>query len=238
MLSHSANSTWHNHRPPVCIAERGIKAENPYARRPPFVSTIVASLHHNAASSTLLRCVRIVLLINRAPDWRYHEVLRAVGVRDDAMARIRICLTFKHQLWQWTYLLAAWETGIRSRSKSSLRRLFNSVRRRNLRSAIDCLFFLTWEGSDASRDEYWGIVLCWTCLLEAVDSWRTAATLCQRQFKLAREGWLNVLWLWLASIELLFKTLRSVSEEDAFKVLMEMFSASYERGSHLGSVLV
>merc|ERR1712098_197792 len=39
-------------------------------------------------------------------------------------------------------LFDACETGIRSLSKSSLRRVFNSVRRRSLRSAIDCLFFL------------------------------------------------------------------------------------------------
>ena len=52
------------------------------------------------------------------------------------------------------YLFAACETGILSRSKSSRRRLFNSVRRRSLRSAIDCLFFLICDGSPTSRDEY------------------------------------------------------------------------------------
>jgi hypothetical protein len=50
------------------------------------------------------------------------------------------------------YLFAAWETGMRSLSRSSRRREFNSVRRRSLRSAIDCLFFFIWPGS--SREEY------------------------------------------------------------------------------------
>lgn len=52
------------------------------------------------------------------------------------------------------YLFAAWETGIRSRSRSSRSRLFSSVRRRSFRSAIDCLFFFIWPGSAASRDAY------------------------------------------------------------------------------------
>lgn len=51
-----------------------------------------------------------------------------------------------------TYLLDACETGMRSRSRSSLNRLFNSVNLLNLRSAIDCLFFFACE-SPTSREE-------------------------------------------------------------------------------------
>ena len=45
-------------------------------------------------------------------------------------------------------------TGMRSLSRSSRSRLFNSVKRRNLRSAIDCLFFLICDGSPTSREVY------------------------------------------------------------------------------------
>lgn len=53
-----------------------------------------------------------------------------------------------------SYLLLAWLTGIRSRSRSSRRRLLSSVRRRSFRSAMLCLFFLIWVGSPTSREVY------------------------------------------------------------------------------------
>ena len=52
------------------------------------------------------------------------------------------------------HLFEAWLTGIRSLSRSSRSRLFNSVNRRSLRSAILCLFFLICDGSPTSRDVY------------------------------------------------------------------------------------
>jgi hypothetical protein len=50
------------------------------------------------------------------------------------------------------YLFDACETGMRSRSRSSLNRLFNSVNLLNFKSAIDCLFFFACE-SPTSREE-------------------------------------------------------------------------------------
>jgi len=55
-------------------------------------------------------------------------------------------------------LFAAVLTGMRSRSRSSLKRLFSSVNRLNFKSAIDCLVFLICDGSPTSRDVYWGIL--------------------------------------------------------------------------------
>lgn len=52
------------------------------------------------------------------------------------------------------YLLAAVLTGIRSRSRSSRRRLLSSVKRLSLRSAIDCLVFRICDGSPTSREVY------------------------------------------------------------------------------------
>lgn len=56
------------------------------------------------------------------------------------------------------HLLAACDTGIRSRSKSSRNRLFSSVKRRSFRSAIDCLFLLICDGSPTSLDAYVGMM--------------------------------------------------------------------------------
>ena len=72
------------------------------------------------------------------------------------------------------HLLAACDTGIRSRSKSSRSLLFSSVKRRNFKSAMDCLFFFICEGSPTSLDVYAGMMTvvmddavesdCWTRL--------------------------------------------------------------------------
>jgi hypothetical protein len=91
-------------------------------------------------TSTLLGSIRVVPLVDCSPDAWYHEILRAICVGDDTIAQVNSRILT--QVCKMMYLFAACETGIRSRSKSSLRRLFNSVSRRNLRSAIDCLFFL------------------------------------------------------------------------------------------------
>ena len=119
-------------------------------------------------TSTLLGSIRVVPLVDCSPDAWYHEVLRAICVGDDAIAHVNSRILT--QVCKMMYLFAACETGIRSRSKSSLRRLFNSVSRRNLRSAIDCLFFLACDGSPTSREEYpEGIVVRW-CSHEAVTT--------------------------------------------------------------------
>lgn len=41
-------------------------------------------------TSTLLGSIRVVLLVNRSPDARYHEVFRAVCVGDDAVVRVNV----------------------------------------------------------------------------------------------------------------------------------------------------
>lgn len=45
----------------------------------------LSTSHHHTASPALLGSIRIVLLLHRAPDRWYHEVLCAVRVRDDAV---------------------------------------------------------------------------------------------------------------------------------------------------------
>jgi hypothetical protein len=45
-------------------------------------------LHDSAASAALLGRIRVVLLVDGAPDRGDHEVLRAIRVGDDATARV------------------------------------------------------------------------------------------------------------------------------------------------------
>jgi hypothetical protein len=124
-----------------------------------------------------LNNIWVLSLWNATPDRRNHEIFCAVGIGNDAMVavspRLLYNMTFPEDLEMRNeresqpkviiygkiagmskvkYLFAAWETGMRSLSRSSRRREFSSVRRRSLRSAIDCLFFFIWPGS--SREEY------------------------------------------------------------------------------------
>lgn len=50
-------------------------------------------LHDRAAASALLWRVRVVLLVDGAPDRGDHEVLCAIRVGDDAAARVSISLS-------------------------------------------------------------------------------------------------------------------------------------------------
>ena len=120
----------------------------------------VCPLHDNAAAARLLWRVRVLALREGAPDSWDHIVPRAITISDDAKKESAAGpLTFSDTSRMLSsYLLAAVLTGIRSRSRSSRRRLLSSVNRRSLRSAMDCFVFLICDGSTASRDVYCGMV--------------------------------------------------------------------------------
>lgn len=112
-------------------------------------------LHDQAATSALLWCVRVLALWYNTPDGDNHVISSAVAVGDDAVGGA-LCqrVMLRDAISVESYLLLAWLTGIRSRSRSSRRRLLSSVRRRSFRSAMLCLFFLIWVGSPTSREVY------------------------------------------------------------------------------------
>lgn len=131
------------------------------------------NLHDEAAAAGLLRRVGILAFGDGSPDRRYHIIPRTVAVGDDADATngvskavISPLASRQTQLprkGRGTYLFEAVLTAMRSLSRSSRRRLFSSVKRRSLRSAMDCLFFLIWDGSaPPSRVMNCAILLCGT----------------------------------------------------------------------------
>lgn len=137
------------HRSGFCIVSRSLRS---IASIIDFSSQI---LHDQTATSALLWCIRVLALWHNTPDGDDHVISSAVAVGDDAVGgALRQRAMPRHVQSVDSYLLLAWLTGIRSRSRSSRSRLLSSVRRRSFRSAMLCLFFLIWVGSPTSREVY------------------------------------------------------------------------------------
>lgn len=121
---------------------------------PTWAKLLSKALHDNAAAATLLWRVRVLSFRNGAPDTRHHVIPGAVAVRDDAVKTRELAPGPTIPGKRFPHLLAAWLTGMRSRSRSSRSRELSSVSLRSFRSAMLCLVFLICDGSPTSREVY------------------------------------------------------------------------------------
>lgn len=153
----------HRHRNPHSILPEDARSGSPLIRPTGWEISPLA-LHDRTTSGTLWRRVGVLSFQHGTPYRRHHVVPRAITVRNYAIGTDRLVLQCNQRrkatpcLIDSPHLLAACDTGIRSLSKSSRSRLFSSVKRRNFRSAMDCLFFLICDGSPTSLDVYAGMM--------------------------------------------------------------------------------
>ena len=70
----------------LCRKKKALYArERPARALPLFPFSLQPPLHNSAADSALLGRIRVVLLVNVAPDRWHHEVLRAIRVGNNAV---------------------------------------------------------------------------------------------------------------------------------------------------------